>query len=277
MKSKAILVTGCSSGIGLCIANGLKQRNYHVIASARKTGDVDMLKGLGHEALQLDLADSDSIQEAVSNLLERTGGKLYGLVNNGAYGQPGAVEDLSRDVLREQFETNLFGTQELTNLVLPVMRKQGEGRIVQISSVLGIVSLAYRGAYNSSKFALEALSDTMRLELKDSGIHISLVEPGPIVSKFRENAFAMYRKNINKQASAHRHKYESMEKRLEGRKGNMPFTLPPEACLQKTIHALEARKPRRRYPVTFPTYMFHVLRRILPTFMLDWIALKASD
>ena len=277
MSTRNVLITGCSSGIGLCLANGLKRRGYGVIASARKPEDVAQLKSLGHDAVQLDLADSLSIRNAVNATLDITGGKLYALINNGAYGQPGAVEDLSRDVLRTQFETNLFGTQELTNYVLPVMRKQEEGRIIQISSVLGIVCLAYRGAYNASKFALEALSDTMRLELKDSGIHISLVEPGPIVSRFRDNAYAMYKANIDAKLSAHAEKYAAMERRLEGKAGKMPFTLPPEAVLEKTIHALKAKRPRVRYPVTFPTYLFHFLRRILPTRWLDWIALKASD
>ncbi|MDH5632817.1 MAG: SDR family NAD(P)-dependent oxidoreductase [Gammaproteobacteria bacterium] len=277
MIQHAVLITGCSSGIGLCLANGLRDHGFRVIASARKQEDVAMLKSLGHEAVQLDLADSHSIRSAVETVLELTGGKLYGLVNNGAYGQPGAVEDLRREVLREQFETNLFGTQELTNLLLPVMREQGEGRIIQISSVLGIVCLAYRGAYNATKFALEALSDTMRLELRGSGVHISLVEPGPIVSKFRDNAYAMYKKNIVPDSSAHKARYLAMEQRLEGRAGRMPFTLPPEACLEKTLHALKAKKPRIRYPVTFPTYLFHALRRLLPAFMLDWVAWKVSD
>jgi len=277
MSTRNVLITGCSSGIGLCLANGLKQRGYGVIASARKPEDVAQLKSLGHNAVQLDLADSLSIRNGVNATLDLTGRKLYALINNGAYGQPGAVEDLSRDVLRTQFETNLFGTQELTNLVLPIMRKQGEGRIIQISSVLGIVSLAYRGAYNASKYALEALSDTMRLELKDSGIYISLVEPGPIVSRFRENAYAMYKANIDAAHSAHARKYVAMEKRLEGKAGRMPFTLPPEAVLEKTLHALKVKRPRVRYPVTFPTYLFHFLRRILPAHWLDWVALKVSD
>lgn len=277
MNSRNVLITGCSSGIGLCLANGLKQQGYGVIASARKPEDVAQLRSLGHDAVQLDLTDSLSIRNAVNATLDLTGGTLYGLINNGAYGQPGAVEDLSRDVLRTQFETNLFGTQELTNFVLPLMRKQGEGRIIQISSVLGIMCLAYRGAYNASKYALEALSDTMRLELKDSGIHISLVEPGPIISKFRDNAYAMYKTNIDADHSAHARKYTAMEKRLEGKAGKMPFTLPPEAVLEKTLHALKAKRPRVRYPVTFPTYLFHFLRRILPARWLDKIALKASD
>ena len=223
------------------------------------------------------LRDSTSIRAAVDAALERSGGALYGLVNNGAYGQPGAVEDLSREVLREQFETNLFGTQELTNLVLPAMRAHGEGRIVQISSILGLVPLAYRGAYSASKFALEALSDTMRLELRGSGIHVSLVEPGPIVSRFRENALDAFRSHIDLENSAHRDLYRAVLNRLEGNAGRMPFTLPPEAVLKRVIHALNSAHPKIRYPVTTPTYLFAFLRRLLPARWLDAIAYAAGD
>jgi NAD(P)-dependent dehydrogenase (short-subunit alcohol dehydrogenase family) len=209
-------------------------------------------------------------------VLAQTGGRLYALVNNGAYGQPGAVEDLTRAALREQFETNLFGTQELTNRVLPVMRRQGEGRVVQISSLLGIVCLAYRGAYNASKFALEALSDTMRLELAGTGIHVSLVEPGPITSRFRANAYEAYRRHIDKTRSAHREYYERVERRLGGEKP-LPFTLPPEAVLDKVVLALEARHPKLRYPVTFPSHLFTWLRRLLPGRMLDGVLARVSN
>ncbi|MDH5409199.1 MAG: SDR family NAD(P)-dependent oxidoreductase, partial [Gammaproteobacteria bacterium] len=164
IKPRSILITGCSSGIGLCVAQGLHDRGHQVIASARKMEDVKKLRALGLTSLQLDLDDSISIRNAVVQTLEMTEGKLDALFNNGAYGQPGAVEDLSRDVLRAQFETNLFGWQELTNRVIPIMRQQGHGRIIQNSSVLGLVSMAYRGAYNASKYALEGISDTMRLE-----------------------------------------------------------------------------------------------------------------
>src|SRR3990167_8038449 len=173
MEQKSVLITGCSSGIGNCLARGLRERGYRVFAGARKEADVAALSAAGFESLPLDLDSSGSIRAAVETVLDRTQGRLYALVNNGAYGQPGAVEDLSRETLRAQFETNLFGTQELTNLVIPAMRAQGEGRIIQMSSMLGIVCLAYRGAYNATKFALEALSDTMRLELRNTNIHVS--------------------------------------------------------------------------------------------------------
>jgi NAD(P)-dependent dehydrogenase (short-subunit alcohol dehydrogenase family) len=276
MEQKSVLITGCSSGIGQCVARGLKQRGYRVFATARQVADVDSLTIAGFESLALDLVSSSSIRAAVETVLARTQGRLYALINNGAYGQPGAVEDLSRAALRAQFETNVFGTQELTNLVIPTMRAQGEGRIIQISSILGIVCFAYRGAYNASKFALEALSDTMRLELRNTNIHVSLIEPGPITSRFRANAHAAFIRHIDREHSAHRDYYARVEKRLEGTKP-MPFTLPPEAVLKKVIKALEARRPKARYAVTFPTYLFAVLRRISPVRVLDSILSAVSN
>jgi len=276
MESKSVLITGCSTGIGSCLAHGLRERGYRVFASARKETDVATLSAAGFTSLPLDLDSSGSIRAAVETVLDRTQGRLYALINNGAYGQPGAVEDLSRTVLRAQFETNLFGTQELTNLVIPAMRAQGEGRIIQMSSMLGIVCLAYRGAYNATKFALEALSDTMRLELRDTDIYVSLIEPGPIESRFRANAYAVFQRNIDREHSVHREYYASVEKRLEGPKP-VPFTLPPEAVLKKVIHALEARRPKARYGVTFPAHLFLMLRRLLPVRVLDRILFATSN
>ena len=275
MESKNVLITGCSTGIGNCLAHGLRERGYRVFASARKETDVAAMSAAGCASLQRDMDSSGSIRTAVETVLERTQGRLYAMINNGAYGQPGAVEDLSRAVLRAQFETNLFGTQELTNLVLPAMRAQGEGRIIQMSSLLGIVCLAYRGAYNATKFALEALSDTLRLELRDTNIHVSLIEPGPIESRFRANAYAAYQRNINREHSAHREYYARVEKRLAGSRP-LPFTLPPDAVLKKVIHALEARRPKARYGVTFPTHLFAALRRLLPVRVLDQILFATS-
>ena len=273
-KQKSILITGCSTGIGLCVAQGLKNRGYRVFATARKASDVDSLNQQGFESLLLDLDDSDSIKKAVEEILSQTNGELYALFNNGAYGQPGAVEDLSRDVLRNQFETNVFGWHELTNLILPVMRKQGYGRIIQNSSVLGLVALKFRGAYNASKYAIEGLTDTLRLELRDTNIFISLVEPGPITSNFRANSFEMYKKTIQKEGSPFKANYQAMEERLTKEGPAVPFTLPPEAVLEKVIHALESAKPKPRYYVTFPTYLFGYLKRILSTRWLDKILNK---
>lgn len=274
--TKSVLITGCSSGIGLCAARQLRERGYRVFATARQIADVIKLSEEGFEAYRLDLADSDSITTAVSQVLEATGGDLYALFNNGAYGQPGAVEDLDREVLREQFEANVFGTHELTQRVIPVMRRQGGGRIIQNSSVLGFAAMRYRGAYNASKFALEGLSDTLRLELRGTNIHVSLIEPGPILSRFRDNAYAMYRKNIRADESPHRETYRLMEERLQKEGPAVPFTLGPEAVVDKVIHALEARRPRPRYYVTVPTYLFAYLKRILPVQVLDWVLAKVG-
>jgi NAD(P)-dependent dehydrogenase (short-subunit alcohol dehydrogenase family) len=271
MTGKSILITGCSSGIGACVARGLHARGYRVFATARKTADVERLQNEGLESLPLDLDDSTSITAAVEAVLRQTGGTLDALFNNGAWGQTGAVEDLSRAVLRAQFETNLFGWHELTRLVLPVMRRQGHGRIIQNSSVLGFVALRYRGAYNASKYALTGLTDTLRLELRDSGIHVSLIEPGPITSRFRQNAYVMFKRNIDPETSVHREQYRRMEQRLTKKGPVVPFTLPPEAVLKKVIHALESRRPRARYAVTFPTYLFAYLKRLLPVRTLDRI------
>ncbi len=276
-KRRSVLITGCSTGIGRCLAQGLHDRGYRVFATVRKPQDVATLTEAGLESLPLDLDSSDSIQRAVTEILARTEGKLYALINNGAYGQVGAVEDLSRETLRKQFETNLFGAQELSNRLMPVFRAQNEGRIIQISSVLGIVCLAYRGAYNASKFALEALSDTLRLELRGTNIHVSLIEPGPIKSRFRENAYLAFKANIDAEHSAHRERYAVMERRLAGESGPLPFTLEPSAVLKKVIHALEARHPKIRYAVTVPTYLFWVLKRLLPARTLDRFLQFASS
>lgn len=273
-NKKSILITGCSSGIGLCAANILQQRGYRVFATARKKEDVDKLKALGHESIQLDLDESASIQAAVTEILTRTNGTLDALFNNGAYGQAGAIEDISREALRQQFETNVFGWHELTNLVLPVMLKQGHGRIIQNSSVLGFVALKLRGAYTASKYAIEGLSDTLRQELIGTNIFISLVEPGPIESLFRANSFAAYKKNINKENSRFKQEYESTEKRLGKKGAAVPFTLPPEAVLKRIIHALESEKPKPRYYITTPTYLFGYLKRLLSTRLMDRILSK---
>ncbi|MDD5037132.1 MAG: SDR family NAD(P)-dependent oxidoreductase [Methylococcaceae bacterium] len=269
MNGKAVLITGCSSGIGLCCAEGLKARGYRVFATARKVEDVQRLQERGFESYRLDLDDTASLRNAVEAVLEATDGRLYALFNNAGFGQPGAVEDLSRAVLREQFETNVFGTLELTNLILPILRGQGEGRIIINSSVLGFAAMAYRGAYNASKFALEGLADTLRLELLGSGVYVSLIEPGPILSHFRENAYAKYKENIDPETSYHRNKYLAMEARLKKVGPAAPFTLGPDAVLHKLIQSLEAKRPKARYYVTFPTYLFAALKWILPTRWLD--------
>jgi NAD(P)-dependent dehydrogenase (short-subunit alcohol dehydrogenase family) len=273
----SLLITGCSSGIGHHCAHAMAARGWRVFATARREQDVERLREEGLEALRLDLDDSDRIAGAVDDVLARTGGRLDGLFNNGAYGQPGAVEDLPREALRAQFETNLFGWVELTNRVIPAMRAQGHGRIVQNSSLLGLVALEWRGAYNATKFALEGLTDTLRLELAGSGIHVSLIEPGPIESRFRANGLAAYRRWIDAEHSVHRAHYAKTEARLRKEGPAAPFTLGPEAVARRLVHALESRRPRARYPVTFPTRLFAALRRVLPTRALDRVLAAVSD
>ncbi|MDQ3774613.1 MAG: SDR family NAD(P)-dependent oxidoreductase [Pseudomonadota bacterium] len=265
---RSVLVTGASSGIGYTAAQGLRARGYGVIASARKQEDVQRLSAEGFTAVQLDLANSASIRAAVETTLAHTGGRVYGLFNNGGFGQLGALEDITRDALRAQFEVNVFGAHELTRLILPVMRAEGRGRIIQNSSLLGLVALKYRGAYNASKFALEALSDTLRQELRGTGIRVVLIEPGPITSRFRENAYRTFERTVlcENPDTANR---GGIERWLKNHGSAGWFTLPAEAVLAKVIRALEQDNPSPRYFVSTLTYAFAFLKRALPDRALD--------
>jgi len=274
---KSILITGCSSGIGFDAALKLQDLGYQVIASVRSYDDIDKLKSKGLEqVIQLDLRSSESIRSAVSQTFKITGGELFALFNNGAYAIPGAIEDLTRDAIRRQFETNLFGTMELTNLLLPAMLKQKDARIVQCSSVLGLVAMPYRGAYNASKFALEGLTDTFRQELRGTSVKVSLIEPGPILTNFRKNSLAAFKEEIDVKASRHMQSYQATLQRLEKDGAAVSFTLGPEAVTKKLVHALESKRPKARYYVTFPTYLMGFLRRVLSTRMLDYFLVKAG-
>jgi short-subunit dehydrogenase len=273
---QSILLTGCSSGIGYTCAHGLKKLGYNVFATCRKEADVVRLRAEGLNAFKLDLCDSQSLHVALSWMLSQTNGHIDVLFNNAAYGQPGAVEDLKRDVLREQFETNVFGTLELTNLVLPYMRAQKSGRIVFNSSILGFVAMSYRGAYNASKFAIEGFADTMRLELKGSGVEVVLIEPGPIRSSFRKNALAKFLQHIDQEHSAHKEVYAQTLERLQ-KTGDAPFTLGAEAVLEALVCAIEAKHPKARYGVTLPTKLFAVLKRLFSTKLMDYVARKAGE
>lgn len=269
MDSKVILITGCSSGIGFDAVFALKQRGHRVIASCRKQDDVDKLLQMDIETLHLDVNDSASIKKAFTELLERTNGVLDVLINNAGFGQAGALEDISRETLVKQFETNVFGLQELTNFAIPVMRNQGQGRIINLSSILGVISMPFRGAYNASKYAVEGLSDTLRLELYSSGIKVITIEPGPIESRFRDNFVDNSLKNISWQKSFFKRQYESMLTTYKEVKGNSMFTLQPQAVINKLIHAIESKNPKAKYPVTFPAHLFIFLKRILSTKRMD--------
>ena len=270
MMPKTVLISGCSSGIGLATAQRLKQQGYRVLASARSDADVDHLREQDFEACLLDLNSSESIRTAVTWIEEQCGSYLDAVFHNGAYGQPGALEDLSREALRQQFETNLFGWHELNNALLPLLR-EAQGRIIFNSSVLGLVCMPYRGAYNASKFALEALADTLRMELKGSGVDVVLIEPGPIESRFRANAQRAFLRYVDPDASRYRAAYEQMQARLNKPGLSGRFTLPADAVAEKVLLALAASRPKNRYYVTTPTYLFAFLKRLLPSAWLDRI------
>ncbi len=268
---RSILITGCSTGIGFAAARDLKQRGWRVLATARKPADIARLSSMGLEVLPLEMADQASIAACAARALDMTNGKLGALFSNAAYGQIGAVEDLTADVLRQQLEVNVIGLHELTRRVIPSMRVNRAGRIVQCSSVLGLMSAPYRGAYCASKFALEGLTDAMRMELHGTGIRVSLIEPGPIRTQFLTNALAMFRANVDIETSPHGDDYK---RRLTSMTtgGKTAFKLEPEAVVSRLIHALESSRPKARYFVTTPTYVAAILKRTLPTMILDQFA-----
>ena len=277
MSQKSILITGCSSGIGFDAAHGLRAHGWRVFASCRQEKDCARLRAEGFESPHLDYADEASIEAALSEVLSATGGTLDALYNNGAYATPAALEDLPRAALRENFEVNLFGYHDLARRVIPVMRAQGHGRIVNCSSVLGLAVLRWRGAYNATKFALEGLTDTLRLEMRDTPIHVILLEPGPITSNIRVNSIPPFEKWIDWEHSPRAEQYRTgLLKRLYHKRGPDRFELPAATVTAKLIRALESPRPRARYLITTPTYLMWYLRRILPTRTLDWLLAKGG-
>ncbi len=267
---RSILITGCSSGIGYAAAQTLRSRGWHVFAACRKPEDCARLQAEGFDAPHLDYADEATIHAALAHVLDATGGRLDALFNNGAYAIPGAVEDLPTDALRAIFDANFFGWHTLTRAVIPVMRRQGSGRIVQCSSVLGLITMPWRGAYNATKFALEGLTDTLRQEMQDTGIKVILIEPGPITSEFRRNSALQFEHWIDWENSPRARQYETeLRKRLYDSVKKGRFERGPDAVVAKLIHALESPRPRPRYYVTLPTYFAGWMRRILSTRLLD--------
>ena len=273
MTRRSILITGCSSGIGADAARTLHARGWQVFASCRAEADCERLRAEGLHSPRLDYDDADTIRTALAQVLEATGGTLDAVFNNGAFAIPGAVEDVPRDALRAIFETNFFGVHDLTRRVIPVMRAQGHGRIINCSSVLGVVPMKWRGAYVSTKYAMEGLSDVLRLEMAETGIDVVLIEPGPITSRIRENSRRPFETWIDWEGSARKAQYEaSLLERLYRDKGRPDtFELPPAAVTRKLIRALEAPRPRPRYRVTTPTHLMALARRVLTTRALDRI------
>ncbi|MBI1169765.1 SDR family NAD(P)-dependent oxidoreductase [bacterium] len=271
---KTILITGCSSGIGHDAAHGLKARGWRVFATCRQAQDCDRLMAEGLESFPLDYADEASIAAAVAEVQRRAGG-LDALFNNGAFACPGLVEDLPRDALRAIFETNLFGQHDLTRRVIPMMRAAGAGRIVNCSSVLGIVGAEWRGAYVATKFAMEGLSDVLRLEMRGTGIEVILIEPGPIGTRIRQNAQKHFERWFDWQNAARAADYARFRERLYDTSGKKDaFQLTPAAVTRALIDALESPRPKARYYVTLPTHLAGLARRLLPTRMLDWVVLR---
>ncbi|MEM7733675.1 MAG: SDR family NAD(P)-dependent oxidoreductase [Pseudomonadota bacterium] len=276
MTAKTLLITGCSSGIGLDAAHGMRARGWRVFASCRKEEDCQKMRDEGFESPRIDYQDEATIHAALAEVLEATGGRLDALFNNGAFASPGLLEDVPTDALRAIFEANVFGWHTLTRAVIPVMRKQGEGRVVQNSSILGFVSQPWRGAYVATKFAIEGLTDTLRLEMKGTGVAFILIEPGPVTSKIRENAMAHFERWIDWENAARSEDYQTLMTRLYGHGVPDRFELPASAVTKKLIHALEAPKPRARYYVTTPTYLAGYLKRVVPTRALDWILMRGN-
>lgn len=263
-SGRSVLITGCSSGIGRASAEQLRDRGWRVFATARKPEDVEALHASGfRDALRLDLTDSASIHAAVQDLLAQTGGRLNALVNNAGMAVPGALEDLDADALRRQFETNLFGLHALTRAVIPTLRAQRSGRIVMLGSILGLTAMPLRGAYNASKFALEGYADSLRMELRGSGIYVSTINPGPIESRFRANAVRNADRHLD-DSGTHAARYARMRREAGDPDGALPFSRPPEAVAAKIVHALEAARPKSRYLVTTPAQLLSGLRRLLP-------------
>lgn len=275
--NKSILITGCSSGIGYATAQALHKNGYEVYATARRDADVRQLQQEGLNAHQLDVTDAQSIDAALAWVLAQTGGTLYALFNNAGFGQPGALEDVPTSALRAQFETNVFGLHELTCRVIPLMLAQKEGRIIQHSSVLGLISLRFRGAYNASKYAVEGLCDTLRLELKGTGVYVVTLNTGPIRSRFRDNAIAQFKKNIAIDGSRFAQYYQKHVYKRKGQKEKKSvFTRDADAVIEKVVLALEKQRPAPRYYITFATTMLATFKRLLSTVWLDKLLRKVQ-
>jgi len=270
IDNKSVLVTGCSSGIGRATAELLRFRGWRVFPTARKAKDLEVLREAGFEAIELDVVSSESIAAAIDTVLKKNGGKLGAVVNNAGFGMPGAIEDLTRDAMRHQFEVNLFGLQELTNRLIPIFREQSHGRIVNISSVVGRIALPFMGIYSASKFALEAVSDALRVELSSDAISVSLVEPGPIHTRFSTNCAGQGEERLDTDSSKSGAAYKQyFKKRRDGGMSEDRFRLPPEAVAKKILHALESPRPKIRYRVTIPAYLGDWMARFVPAALVD--------
>lgn len=261
---RSILITGASSGIGLCAATSMAARGWRVFATVRREADAARLAAIaGVTPLVMDYADPEAVAACVDAVLSATGGRLDALYNNGAGALPGALEDITRAQLTALVESNVLGWHDLTRRIVPAMRAAGGGRIVFCSSVLGFMSMPHRGAYSVTKYAVEALADSYRLELAGSGVSVSTIEPGPIRTGFVRKSLDAFAASVDVEGSVHRDDYR---RRLAGMSGRpSPLSKPPEAVVRCLIHACESRRPKPIYRVTLPTAVASLAKRLMPT------------
>ncbi len=273
---RTVLVTGCSSGIGQATAGLLRERGWQVFPTARSPEDLEWLRSKGFQPVRLDVGDPGSVEDAVEEVMTLSLGRLGAVVNNAGVAQFGAVEDLTRESMRRQFEVNTFGAQDLTNRLIPFFRRNGSGRIVNVSSVYGRVTAPMVGCYCASKYAMEAFSDAMRIELMAERIAVSLIEPGPILSAFRTKSADHSVSSINMDAGRFGDRYARRLKKAKDDQVKTFFTKPPSAVAIKIAHALESRCPRSRYCVTVPAYLGAFLRRFAPDSLIDLMLAKSA-
>jgi NAD(P)-dependent dehydrogenase (short-subunit alcohol dehydrogenase family) len=266
--SKAVLVTGCSSGIGRATAEVLARGGRTVYATARRVETIEDLAAAGCTLVRLDVCDEDSMQAAVDTI-GREHGAVGVLVNNAGYGQEGAVEDVPVDEVRRQFETNLFGLHRLTQMVLPGMREQGWGRVVNVSSMGGRLTFPGGGVYHASKHALEALSDALRYEVRPFGVDVVVIEPGLVRTRFGETSVGSIHSSGD--SSPYRDFNAGVAKVVGGAyEGAMArLAVEPEAVARVIEKAIEARRPRSRYLVPGFVRLLLLARRVLPDRMWD--------
>ncbi len=270
--SKAVLITGCSTGIGRATAEHLARSGHSVYATARRLESIEDLKNAGCKTLALDVNDEASMSAAVS-AVEEAEGAVGALVNNAGYSQSGALETIGLDDVRRQFETNVFGLLRMCQLVLPGMRRQGGGRIVNVSSMGGKLTFPGGGVYHATKYAVEAMSDAMRFEVQGFGIDVVVIEPGLIKTNFAETAVGSVSHEDGPYAEFNTAVSAATAGAYEGPLGRLGGG--PEAVAKAIEKALTAKRPRARYPVTASARVLMTQRKLLPD--RAWDAVVASS
>ena len=274
MKTKNILITGCSSGIGKNVAITLHNKGWRVFATCRSKTDCTFFTKLGIESFPLDLLKEESINCAVNLVKEKTKSQLDVLFNNGAYAIPGAIQDIPRSAMREIFEVNVFGQIDLINRCIPLMMNSDYPKVINCSSVLGFISLPYRGLYSATKYSIEALTDALRRENYDSKIKFVLIQPGPINTDIKKKSIKHFEKWIDWKKSVHQKTYENkVIKRLYDNNYKDSFNvyeLQPDEVTKILINVLNSKKPKARYKITIQTKIAQIMTKLLPTNTLDW-------